>query len=134
MEVNLGNMAAEKASNTEVQHFGKRMVTDHTKANQELTRIAASKNATLPIAPTMMEQKEIDLLGKLSGTEFDKAYMKLMVHDHKTDVKEFEKAAEKTTDPDLRAFFANTLPVLQDHLRSAESLDATVRHEVARNQ
>jgi putative membrane protein len=47
-EVQLGQMAAERATNSEIQRFGQRMVTDHTKANQELMALARSKNISIP--------------------------------------------------------------------------------------
>jgi len=133
-EVTLGQLAAEKSTNPEVQQFGKRMVTDHGKANQDLRQIAIKNGATLPAEPLPMHQKEIDRLGKLSGAEFDKAYVALMVRDHKADVKEFKKASENAQDADLKAFAARTLAVIQEHLNMAENLEAIIRHELSQNQ
>ena len=134
MEVNLGKLAAEKSSNVSVQQFGQRMVTDHGKAGQELEQIASRKGASLPTQLTTGHQKEIDRLGKLSGSEFDKAYMNLMVRDHKADEKEFKRASEHLQDPDLKAFAASTLTVVQDHLKMAEDLAGTLKHEVSMNK
>lgn len=128
-EVSLGQLAAQKSTDPAVQQFAQRMVQDHTKANQQLAQILAQKGVTIPTETSSSEQREMDRLQKLSGTDFDKAYMKHMLKDHKTDVKEFQNAAQDTKDTDLKAFAANTLPVLQDHLKMAEDLDATVKSE-----
>lgn len=126
-EITLGQLATQKASNPAVQQFAQRMIQDHTKANQQLTQIMTQKGATLPSTTTTSEEREVDHLGKLSGADFDKAYMEHMVKDHKKDVKEFQKAANNAKDPDLKAFAANTLPILQEHLQMAENTEATVK-------
>src|SRR3954471_11179493 len=65
-EVELGRLAADKASNADVKKFGQRMVDDHTKANDELKMIASSKNITLPTAVDAKHKATADRLSKLS--------------------------------------------------------------------
>ncbi len=120
LEVQLGQMAQEKASSQSVKDFGKQMVTDHTKANEELKALAAQKNITLPTTVSNDHQEHIDKLAKLSGTEFDEEYMQLMTKDHHKDVALFEEAAEDAKDPDIKAFAAKTLPTLKTHMQMAE--------------
>lgn len=130
-EVNLGNVAQSNSKNAPVQQFGQHMVADHTKAGQDLQAIAARKGATLPADLTSHQQKEIDKLSKLTGPEFDKAYMAVMVRAHKMDEKLFTKASEDVQDGDLKAFAGNTLTIVQSHLKMAEDLDQTVKGEVS---
>ncbi len=122
MEVNLGKIAAQKSSNPAVQQFGQRMVTDHSKAGDQIKDIASKNGATLPDQITATEQKEVDRLNGLSGEEFDKEYVALMVHDHKKVLKEFQHAAKNTDNADLKQFAANTTPTIQEHLNMAEDL------------
>ena len=131
MEVSLGKVAADKAVNFGVRQFGRRMLTDHGKIGQDLAKIASSKGASLPSEPAAGQQMETEKLAKLSGPEFDKAYMALMVRDHKANEKEFKRASEKVQDPEFKAFAATTLTVVQDHLKMAEDLAASLRHEVS---
>lgn len=122
-EVELGRLAAMKASNPDVKQFGQRMVDDHSKANMQLMDIAHRKNLT--VATTQLAGKhksEYDRLSKLSGAEFDRAYVKLMVDDHKKDVAEFQKAASSAKDTELRSFASQTLPTLQQHLSRIQQL------------
>jgi putative membrane protein len=123
MEVDLGRMAAEKASDPEVRAFGKRMVTDHQKAGGELRTLAGQKAAKVPMEHERKEDKMKEKLSGLTGSEFDKAYMKMMVKDHQKVVKDFEKQSTKADDAQLRSWVAKTLPTLQDHLRVAENLE-----------
>lgn len=61
-------------------------------------------------------------MSKLSGSEFDKEYMSGMVKDHEAAVEDFQKQANEGTDPDIKAFAARTLPILQEHLQIARDV------------
>ncbi|MDB5276328.1 MAG: hypothetical protein JWR61_1283 [Ferruginibacter sp.] len=122
MEVQLGNYAQQNAVSKRVKDFGAMMVKDHTKANEELKSIAASKNITLPSSIGSDAQKDMDDLMKKKGNDFDKAYMNMMLDDHKNDVKEFEKAAKDCKDPEIKTFAGKTLPVLLAHLDSTKAI------------
>ncbi len=123
MEVKLGEMAQEKASDQEVKDFGQRMVTDHSKANDALKAMAEEKSVTLPEAMTSKQQQTVDKLSKLSGAAFDREYMSTMVKDHNKDVKAFEKASENIKDMAVQEFALETLPVLKEHLQMAEDIE-----------
>ena len=133
LEVNLGHMAADNSHNPAVQQFGQRMVADHGKAGQNLQQIAATKGASLPAQLTAKQQKEVDRLAQLSGPDFDKAYIGMMVKCHKADEKLFKRASEDAQDPDLKAFAASTLAIVQEHLKMAEDLENTVKHQLSMN-
>jgi putative membrane protein len=122
-EVQLGQMAAEKASNPDVKQFGQRMVTDHSKANDELKSIAASEHITLPTSLDAKHQAIVDRMSKLSGAEFDRAYVKDMVKDHDADVKEFTHQSQNGQNPALRSFAGKTLPTLQEHQKMIHEID-----------
>ena len=123
MEVELGKIAADKAQNSEVKSFGKRMQDDHTKANQELKTIASNKGVTIPSDLDKKHKSKVDKLSKLSGGEFDRQYMKEMVDDHKEDVQKFQRIADKGRDSDVKKFAADTLPTLKEHLDLAQKTD-----------
>ena len=125
MEVSLGRLAAQKGADQAVRDFGQRMVTDHQKANEELTQLVSQKGATLPDSSKEIE-KSLSRFGKLEGSDFDKAYIKDMVSDHKKDVKDFQTEADKAEDADLKGWVTKTLPTLEDHLRLAQTVESTV--------
>ena len=125
-EVELGKLAQSNAANPAVKEFGQRMVEDHTKANEELSSIAAKKGVTVPASLDAKNQALKDRLSKLSGKDFDRAYMTEMVKDHKEDVAEFRKQANSERDPDVKAFAAKTLPTLEEHLKMAQDTYKTL--------
>ena len=119
-EVELGKLAQQKAVREETRQFATRMVEDHTKANDDLARVAGANSVNVPQAMDKDTQKEMDRLQKLQGMDFDRAYMKHMVKDHKKDVKEFRHEATSKRDNDARAFAQRTLPTLEEHLALAQ--------------
>ena len=125
-EVELGKMATQQGSNAKVKSFGQTMVTDHTKSGDELKSIAKAKNITLPTTLDATHQATRDKLAKLSGAEFDRAYMDAMVMGHQTVASEMTTEANGGTDPQLKAFAAKTLPTVQMHLKMAQDIQKEV--------
>jgi putative membrane protein len=127
MEVQLGKLAQEKAGNEKVKEFGKRMEQDHSKANDELKKIASDKGMQLSNELDKKHKGKVDKLAKLSGADFDKQYTDTMVSDHKEDIKKFQREADKGKDADLKQFASQTLPILKEHLQLAESTAQQVK-------
>lgn len=119
-EVELGRLAAQKASSDEVKKFAQRMVDDHGKGNDELKSLAQTKNITLPADVDTKDKALENRLSKLSGAAFDKAYMQAMLADHRKDVAAFKRESQSGKDPDVKAWAAKTLPTLEDHLKEAQ--------------
>jgi putative membrane protein len=127
MEVEMGTLAQQKAMDQRVKDFGAMMVRDHTKANDELKALAATKNVTLPaMMGDDMQKKMNDMREKKSG-DFDEAYMDMMESDHKHDVDMFEKKAENGKDADLKAWASSTLMTLRMHRDSAEYIHKVIK-------
>lgn len=125
-EVKLGQLAQEKGSNEQVKAFGKRMETDHAKAGDELMQVAAKDNITLPNGLDAKNQATYDKLSKLSGSQFDRAYMRSMVMDHEEDIAEFKREASTGKNADVKNFASQTLPTLEDHLKQARQVATAV--------
>jgi len=125
-EVELGRLASQKASKSEVKEFGQMMVDDHTKANDQLMKIAQTKGLAAPHALKPQDKATQDRLSKLSGEAFDRAYMQLMVQDHKKDVSLFRKQSTSASDAEVKQFASSTLPTLEKHLSRAQEIEQTV--------
>lgn len=126
MEVQLGNMAAQKASSNDVKKLGQRMATDHSKVNQTLQHLASNLNVTLPQELKPEQQQEVSRLQGASGKEFDREYVSLMIRDHTMDISEYERAASEATNADLKRFASQTLPTLRQHLQLARSVASKI--------
>lgn len=121
-EVMNGQLAEKNAAAKDVKDFGRMMVTDHTKANDELKALASKKNITLPATVSAEHQQMHDDLAKKTGKDFDKAYMDMMVDDHQKTIDLFQNEANNGTDADMKAWAAKTLPILQQHLDKAKKI------------
>ena len=128
MEVELGNIAQQNAASQRVKDFGSMMVRDHSSANQELTSFASRRNLMMNTDSLMNPHKShIDALKNKTGAAFDKAYMSMMVSDHKKDVSEFDKAGKMCKDQECIAFASKTLPTLHMHLDSAQAINKAIK-------
>ena len=131
-EVDFGQLAASKATNSDVKQFGQRMVDDHGKANDELKSWASQKSVTLPTELDAKHKSEHTRLEKLSGDAFDRAYMSLMVEDHNKDVAAFERESKSAKDADLKAWVTKTLPTLQEHQKMAKDISGKLHGTAAK--
>jgi|SRR4051812_41066497 putative membrane protein len=121
-EVRLGQLAEQKAASPEVKQFGRHMVDDHTKAGEQLKATLSAKGMAPPTKIDPDAQKAYDRLSKLSGPQFDRAYIDDMVKDHRKDAKLFQDEARNGKDPEIKQFAAQTLPTIQEHLQMVERM------------
>jgi Predicted outer membrane protein len=131
-EVKMGQLAAKNAKDPEVKKFGQMMVSDHGKAGDELKALAAKKNYQLP-TDIGSHQSTYDKLSKLTGADFDKEYVDEMVSDHESDLKDFQRQADNGSDPDVKAFAAKVVPVIQKHLDAIKAIQAKMNGGGATN-
>lgn len=128
-EIQLGQMAQQKAASPEVKSFGERMIKDHSSADDKLKNIAQSQHISLPVALDPQHKNQAAALSRLSGPQFDKEYVKLMVQEHSKDVSKFQQEAAQAHDDTVKQFAAGTLPVLQSHLNEAKQIDQKLNQE-----
>jgi len=121
-EVELGKVAEKNAQRDDVKKFGQQMISDHSKANDELKTVASKLGVTIPDKVSAKHQSMIDAMSKKTGESFDATYVKAMIADHENDIAEFEKARGDVTDADLKKFIDDTLPVMKHHLEMVKEL------------
>lgn len=129
-EVKMGELVAKNGQDQSVKDFGQRIQADHTKANEELMKIASAKGLTAPTEISAKDNQMIEHLSSLNGAEFDAATRKHAVTAHEKAVRLFKQASESAKDPELKAFAQKTLPTLQEHLDMAKHLASTSAPEV----
>ena len=122
-EVQMAQLAQQKADNGDVKQFAQTMIDDHTPNNAQLVKLATDKGLTPPTDPNAMQQKMITHLQALNGAKFDKAYVKGQVKAHTAMLKLFQAEAKTTKDPDLKSFADQTVTAIQHHLSMAQGLE-----------
>jgi putative membrane protein len=128
LEVRLGQYASQNAAAKDVKLFAEHMVDDHSKANEQLHTLATQEPIEIPRALSDDDNKTLERLEKLTGAEFDKAYVSQMVGDHEKDVAAFEKEMSDGSDVSVKAFAEKILPVIKHHLEMAKNLDKSINH------
>jgi putative membrane protein len=131
MEVQLGQAAQARATNSAVKQFGQRMVNDHTNLENQLASMAASSGLELKQSLSSKHKDEVNRLNKLSGQSFDSAYMKMMVQAHQQDIAKFQSQSQSAKSVQVRTFATNALPVLQQHLSLATQVSSQLGIQVA---
>jgi putative membrane protein len=131
-QVQIAQLAATKATDPQVKSFASMLVDHHSKANNEVVQLATAMKVELPAAPPRGLRRDIEKLGKKTGAEFDRDFVRNVgIKAHERDIKLFEKAGKDLKDAQLKAFAAKTLPVLREHLAQARKLPQSGKADAA---
>jgi putative membrane protein len=125
-EIKASKVAESISQNPSVVAFAKMMITDHSAAGTKLDKLEDKELVHIPYTLNEDHLKMIDSLSKLSGSNFDKTYMQVMVNDHENAVDLFKEASENR-DGAVRSYAAETLPVIEMHLNSAKTILASLK-------
>jgi putative membrane protein len=127
-EIQLGQAAEKRAYKQEIKDFAAKMVTDHTKANESLEKLANEKGVTLPSALDAKHNAIVAKFSKLRGAKFDHDYIEEILKDHKKAVTVLETEKQKG-EPDLKNWCKETLPTIQEHLAMAQDINKTIERK-----
>jgi putative membrane protein len=131
-EVEIGKLAADKASTDAVKGLGKQMVEAHTQTGQHLKEAAAALKVQVSDDPPRKAKKAEDKLAKLSGADFDRAYIKMAADEQKQTVKQFEREAKNGKAPGVKDFASKNLSAEQERQKQAEELASTATGTTAK--
>ena len=131
MEVQLGQLAQQRAVTPAVKQFGQRMVNDHTSLQNQLTNTASQNGVSFTPSLSSDHQKQISQLQSINALQFDRAYMTAMIQDHQNDVAKFQSQSSAAHSAPVRSLIANSLPVLQQHLDLARQVGSQLGVQVA---
>ena len=129
-EVQLGQLAQEKSQSNDVKQFGQKMVNDHSQmADKWLKPVAQKLGVSEPKGPSKKDKKEIAKLQALSGDDFDREYITMMVKDHQQDLKDFNEEAQAAQDPNVKQIAQQGSSIISQHLQLIEQIAKS--HNVA---
>ncbi len=115
-EVNIAQLALKNGLSSFTKDFAQKMIDDHTKANDELNKLAGKHQMMMPMHIAPKFSAAYSNLSKLTGAKFDAAYYKAAVKDHKDAIKLFKGEIAKGKDHDLVTYCKKYLPIIQSHL------------------
>ena len=123
-EVLLGQLGQEKGSTDQIRQYGEMLVSDHTSAKKEALEVAKQIDVSPMDTPKPATVETSQKLTKLSGINFDRAFLEAMIDDHKKDIAAYTEQAKAASGP-VSAMAAKQLPMLQNHLRMAQDLQGS---------
>ncbi len=125
-EIQLGQLAQQKATNDDVKDYAKMLVDDHQKANDELLDVVDKAGIAVSPNTSAVEQARQQLSG-LSGAAFDKAFVDMMVRDHQDAINLVSQKVNGTGNGDVQKWATDTLPTLREHLQRAQELQQSLQ-------
>jgi putative membrane protein len=121
-QVQMGQLAAQKSTSADVKQFGEKMAQIHEQLTDQLKPVAQKLGVSEPKEPPKKEKQEIEQMQSLSGTDFDIAFIKAMMKEQQSDLKDFKSEAQSAQDPTVQQLAKMDAPVLSQHLQILEQL------------
>ncbi|MDF2445819.1 MAG: putative outer membrane protein [Moraxellaceae bacterium] len=128
-EIQLGQIAQQRAQNPMVRDYAGMMVNDHTPARQRLMTMASQYGVTPPTELDFMHRRMDKKLRKAEVNEFDEMYIKSQVKDHKKMVELMEEQIQDGENPELKRFASEMLPKIREHLVMAQRLEQQLEQQ-----
>ncbi|HEY4197459.1 MAG TPA: DUF4142 domain-containing protein [Mucilaginibacter sp.] len=125
-EIRLSMIAQQNSSDQRVLNFAKMMVSDHIKAIEAIKKLQKRELASPPDGISAQHKNMVDSIARLSGSQFDKAYMKQMVADHEDAVNLFKEASQDRANA-VQSCAEKILPTIEMHLDSAKAINAALK-------
>lgn len=130
VDIETGNLAAKKGHSAEVREFGAMLARDHDMV-RKMGRDLAAKLGVTPTAPadnaatTKAHAETMARLNKLSGAEFDHAFLQYEVSFHQSVIDAINTTLLPAIDnAELKALVVKVGPAFEGHRLAAERLDA----------
>jgi putative membrane protein len=124
-EVEVSRRAAQRARSPQVKQFARMLVEQHTASNDQLRRLAASKDVQLPNDMPEEKKQKLAALEKHEGAAFDTAFVREVgIAEHRAGIELFQDAARSAEDADIKTWANLTLRVLREHLAVAQGMSA----------
>jgi putative membrane protein len=111
-ETATGRSAEQKAQNSATKEVAARMIADHSKTNQEMVDLGKKKGLGISSEGVKAQQ--------ITGSDFDKRYLNLVIQDHQEEISVFEKEVKSGDDADIKSWAAKSLPTIKQHLAMAK--------------
>ena len=121
-EARMGALAEQQSYDQPVRDYGTKLKSAHTAHAGELERLLEPLGVTIPTEPSPEALSQVAALTRLSGEEFDAAFVQAMVWTHTEAIEKYGAQTHANPDRALHDFAERSLPMLREHLAAAEAL------------
>ena len=132
IDIDAGKIAKSKSKNKEVQAFAQQMITDHGAVNKQAGALAKKLGVKPEDNDTSKSlkkgaQENVANLKKLSGAQFDKAYVDHEVDYHQQVLDAIDKVLiPSAQNAELKALLVAVRPAFVAHLEHAQQIQANL--------
>jgi putative membrane protein len=126
LNIEMGKLAQAKSSNEAIKEFARKMIADHERGLSIFKKVADRDGVTVDTQLDSKHKERLDKLAKLSGAEFDRAYVKDQVKAYQRMVSYYQSEADNATESVATKMAANMLPAVQKHLNDTKDLNKTL--------
>jgi putative membrane protein len=126
MQVQLAQLAQNKARDSKVKDFANNMRKDFQDYLDRWTNVAQKNNITLPNHIGNLHQDKVDRLKKASGKDVDRVYLDIVKETVGSMVPYYQKEGRDAQSSAVRNLVNQELPIIRQHLDRAETLDRQV--------
>lgn len=123
-EIEIARVAKMQSKNGEVKSYAGIVLKDHVAGLDELTKLMKEKNVPQPQTIADATRQDIARMSQLSGSEFDREFINMMVADHQKILDLFRDTGATAHDTDVQDYVDNLIPKLDKHLRKAQELQS----------
>jgi putative membrane protein len=121
-EVQMAELAAQRSDDQRVRDYGTKIKSDHTAHAAEIERLLEPLGVTIPTEPSPEALAQVTALTRLTGKEFDAAFVQQMIWTHTDAIEQYDAQTHANPDRSSHDFASQSLPMLRGHLAAAESL------------
>jgi putative membrane protein len=121
-EARMGELAAQQSYDPRVREYGMKLASDHTAHAGEIERLLEPLGVAVPTEPSAEGISQHAALARLSGEEFDAAFVQMMIWTHTEAIEKYGAQTHANPDRSVHDFASKSLPMLREHLAAAESL------------
>jgi predicted outer membrane protein len=121
-EIELAQLAQQKAQDQNVKQYAQKLEQDHKQAQQKLEGVARDAGVNLPTGLTDEQQQTKQKLQQASGSDFDREYIDAMVGGHMAAVAVLTLESQQGDFKGASNFAQEALPTIKGHLQQAEQL------------
>ena len=123
-ETQMARIALQKSTNNDVKDYANMILSDHTDALEDLTELMKNKNVPQPNTMDVEIQRDISRMSDLTGPDFDREFMNMMVTDHQNALEMFRDQEAIAQNPDVKDYVEDLIPKLEMHLDKARRLQS----------
>ncbi len=104
-EIDLAHLALKKSSNSQVRDYAQnKILAADPSMEHQAKNLARQDNAMIPSTQATMAKQEYDRLAKLSGSQFDQAYMKYEARKQEADLDAVQHEINSTNNQQVKTY------------------------------